>query len=116
MASQLVHFNISTLDIVIRFSVIAVLFGILIKTLLPQQSFNSNDISELYIVTSKMIGYGMLATYIYYYLHTNSISKVDALTFFTFTLATLEFCHCLFIFASDSVSSLIKYFFKSDRN
>lgn len=116
MASQLMHFNISTLDIVIRFSIIVVLFGILIKAFLPHQSFKPNDISELYIVTSKMIGYGMLATYIYYYLHTNSMTKVDALTFFSFTLAALEFCHCLFIVTSDSVSSLIKYFFKSNRN
>jgi len=116
MISQTIEFDINTLDIVVRFSLGIVFAGTVFKVFLPQQSFNSNSLSELYIVSAKMIGYGALATYIYYYLHANVVTKVDALTFFTFTLAALEFCHCLFIVTSDSLSSLIKYFFKSNRN
>lgn len=65
-----------------------------------------NDLSELYIISAKMVGYATLETYIYYYLHSNEIKKVDVLTFFTFTLAVLESAHCLFTISSNSITLL----------
>lgn len=111
MLTQIVSFNITKLDTVIHFSVGIVLAGILIKVLLPRQSFNMSNLSELYIVSAKMVGYILLATYIYTYLHANEIKKVDVLTFFTFTLAVLEAAHCLFIISSNSFADFFRKFF-----